>query len=74
MKYTKGYLIIDENGKYVIGYVKENNTFKYIAYNKNEKCALRPFKTKHNVEQYIEQLNKIANNLGEYHKFSYIGI
>lgn len=71
MKYTKGYLIIDENEKYVVGYVKENNSFKYIAYNKNEKCALRPFKTEQEVTRYIEQLYKIADSLEEHHQFLY---
>ena len=40
MRHTKGYLIIDENGKYVVGYVKEHNALRYITYGKNEKCAL----------------------------------
>jgi hypothetical protein len=71
MKHTKGYLIIDENGKYVVGYVKENNTLKYIAYDKSEKCALRPFKTEQDVLRYIEKLNQIVSNLKEYHTFSY---
>lgn len=71
MKHTKGYLIIDENGKYVVGYVKENDGFRYIAYNKNEKCALRLFRTEQKVIEYIKQLDKIACNLEEYHKFSY---
>ena len=71
MKHTKGYLIIDENGKYVVGYVKENIALRYIAYNKSEKCALRPFKTKQEVVRYIEQLYKIANSLGEHRQFTY---
>ena len=71
MKHTKGYLVIDESGKYVVGYVKENNSLKYIAYDKSDKCALRLFKTKQEVIQYIEQLNKITVNLDKSHKFSY---
>ena len=71
MKHTKGYLIIDENGKYVVGYVKENLILKYIAYDKNEKCALRPFKTEKEAIRYIEQLYKIADSLEEHHQFSY---
>ena len=71
MEHTKGYLIIDENGKYVVGYVKENDGLRYIAYSKNEKCALRPFKTKQKAIEYIQQLNKITCNLEEHHQFSY---
>lgn len=71
MKHTKGYLIIDENGKYVVGYVKENDGLRYIAYSKNEKCVLRPFKTKQEATRYIEQLYKITNGLKEYHQFIY---
>lgn len=71
MEHTKGYLIIDENEKYVVGYVKENDGLRYIAYSKNEKCALRPFKTKQKVIKYIQQLNKITCNLKEHHQFSY---
>ena len=71
MKHTKGYLIIDENEKYVVGYVKENYGLRYIAYNKNEKCALRPFKTEREAMGYIEQLDKIVSNVKEHHKFSY---
>lgn len=74
MNYTNGYLIVDENGKYVVGYVKEDNKFRYIAYSKNDKCALRPLKTIENAVKYIEQLEKIANDIGEEHQFSYIEI
>lgn len=70
MKHTKGYVIIDENGKYVVGYVKEDDGLRYIAYSKNEKCALRPFKTKQKAVEYIKQLDKIACNLKKYHQFS----
>ena len=71
MKHTKGYLIIDESGKYVVGYVKENDGLRYIAYSKNEKCAIRPFKTKQEAMEYIKQLDKIVCNLKEHHQFSY---
>ena len=74
MKYTKGYAIVDENGKYVIGYVKEENTFCYIAYDTTESCAVRLFKTEKSVTDYIEQLNKIAVSVGEYHQFFYRAI
>ena len=71
MKHTRGYLIIDENEKYVVGYVKEDNSFKYIAYNKTAKCALRLLKTEQDAIRYIEQLYSIANSLEESHQFSY---
>ena len=71
MKHTRGYLIIDENGEYVVGYVKEDNSFKYIAYNKGDKCALRLLKTEQDAIRYIEQLYKIANSIKESHQFSY---
>ena len=74
MNYTNGYLIIDENKKYVVGYVKENNNFRYIAYNTNDRCALRPFKTVRSVTEYIEQLQRIADSIGEKHLFSYVEI
>lgn len=71
MKHTKGYLIVDESGKYVVGYVKENNTLRYIAYSNNEKCALRPFKTEQEVIKYIKQLDKIACSLKKHRQFYY---
>jgi hypothetical protein len=74
MKDRKGYAIIDENGKYVVGYVKEENKFCYIAYDTTESCAVRLFKTEKSVTDYIEQLNKIAVGAGECHHFSYRAI
>ena len=74
MKYTKGYAIIDENGKYVVGYVKDESKFRYIAYNINERCAVNLFKTEKSVTDYIEQLNKIAISIGECHQFSHKAI
>lgn len=71
MKHTKGYLIIDENDKYVVGYVKDDNKLRYIAYNKNEICSIKLIKTTKDATDYIKKLNKIANTEGEYHKFSY---
>lgn len=71
MKYTKGYLIVDENGKYVVGYVKEENKLHYIAYNNNERCAVKLFKTEKSVTDYIEQLNRITVSIGENHQFAY---
>jgi hypothetical protein len=70
MNCTKGYLIVDENGKYVVGYVKENDSFKYIAYDKTERCALRPIKGILTVTRFIERLYKRAEELGEHHQFS----
>lgn len=69
MNDRKGYAIIDENGKYVIGYVKEDNKFRYIAYNTTDRCAVNLFKTEKSVTDYIEQLNQIAVSIGEYHQF-----
>jgi hypothetical protein len=74
MKDRKGYVIIDENGKYVVGYVKENNGLHYVAYNTKERCAVKLFKTEKSVTDYIEQLNKITVSIGEHHQFSYRAI
>ena len=74
MTNTKGYAIIDENGKYVIGYVNEGNNFRYIAYSTTEKCAIKLLKTKQEVAHYIQQLNKIALSIGEHHQFSHKAI
>lgn len=71
MKYTKGYLIVDENGKYVIGYVKEEDKLHYIAYDSKDRCAVKLFKTEKSVTDYIGQLNRIAISVGEYHQFTY---
>lgn len=71
MKNIKGYLIVDENKKYVIGYIKENNKLHYIAYDTKERGAVELFKTEKSVTDYIEQLNRIAISIGECHQFIY---
>ena len=70
MKQTKGYFIIDENEKYVVGYIKEENGFHYVSYDKTERCAIRLFKTENDARGYIEKLNRIAVSIGECHTFS----
>lgn len=74
MNERKGYAIIDENGKYVIGYVNEGDKLRYVAYSTTERCAVNLFKTEKSVTDYIEQLNKIAVSIGESHQFSHKAI
>lgn len=40
MQVLKGYIIIDELNKVVIGYVKDDEKVKYIAYDKTESCSI----------------------------------
>lgn len=71
MQNTKGYLIIDENGRYVVGYVANGNEVRYIAYEKNESCAIRPFLSQESVAAYIKLLQEQSTKIGDNHIFNY---
>ena len=44
--------IIDECGKYVVGYVFDNNCISYIAYDKQDSFSIKIIKNYAKVEQY----------------------
>ena len=71
MQNKEKYFIIDENAKYVVGYVMDGNDVKYIAYDTNESFAIRPFNSKTTVEAYIKHLSRISYNIGDNHIFKY---
>lgn len=69
---TKGYFIVDENKRYVVGYVKCDEGTRYVSYDKNDSCCVRPFKTEQEALDYILTLNQISKTLQDGHYFNYI--
>jgi hypothetical protein len=68
---TENYLIIDESGLYVIGYVIDNKDVKYIAYSNRDSCSIEllnyevALKRKELLEKSQQKLieqNKITSN------------
>lgn len=71
MKSVKGFMIVDENGKYVVGYVKDYGVLKYIAHNKSDSCAIRLILDRETVMKNIQKLNEISCKIGDNHIFTY---
>jgi hypothetical protein len=68
---TENYLIIDESGLYVVGYVVDNTDVKYIAYSNRDSCSIglldyvTALKRKELLEKSQQKLirqNKINSN------------
>ena len=68
---TENYLIIDEFGLYVIGYVVSDTDIKYIAYSNRDSCSIElldyitALKRKELLEKLQQKLikqNKINSN------------
>lgn len=68
---VRGFIIVDEADKYVIGYIKDNDKLRYIAYDKNDSCAIRIIPNKESVLKTIDKLNKISAVLKDNHIFRY---
>lgn len=69
MQNKEKYFIIDEDGRYVVGYVVDGESTKYIAYHKTESFAVRPFNNKAMAEEYMRHLCAISNKVGDNHIF-----
>ena len=69
MQNKEKYFILDESGRYVVGYVVDGESTKYIAYHHTESCAVRPFNNKEVAETYIKRLYEISNKVGDSHMF-----
>ena len=72
--YVRGYIIIDEAEKYVVGYIQDNGELKYIAYDKNDSCAIKVIPNKETVLKIIDKLNKTSATTGDNHIFKYIEV
>ena len=68
---VRGFVVVDEADKYVVGYVKDNSETRYIAYDKNDSCAIRVIPDKESVLKTIDKLNKISAVLKDNHIFRY---
>ena len=69
MQNKEKYFIVDECGRYVVGYVTDDNDTRYIAYNKSESFAVRPFINRDTAQEYIKHLRKISQELKDNHIF-----
>lgn len=67
----RGFIIVDEADKYVVGYVKDNDELKYIAYDKNDSCAIMVIPDSESVLRTIDKLNKISVTMKDNHIFRY---
>ena len=69
MQNKEKYFIVDECGRYVVGYVTDNNDTRYIAYDKSESFAVRPFINRDMAQEYIQHLRRISQELKDNHIF-----
>ena len=74
MQVLKGYLIVDELNKIVIGYVENGRAIKYIAYENTESFAISVIQSKEILTRKLTALNNMSEKIGDGHTFSYIEI
>jgi hypothetical protein len=67
----RGFVITDEAERYVVGYVKDNNELRYIAYDKKDSCAIKVISNKETVLKIIDNLTKTSMLMGDNHIFKY---
>ena len=71
---SKGYIIIDECGKNVVGYVECGGVIKYISHSNNESCSIGVIQDKKELEKKLSNLQKISDKIKDGHTFSYKNI
>lgn len=71
---TPRYIIVDEDDKVVVGYVKDGNTVKYIAYAKTESCSVNIIADKQRVIDRVKDLQKFSDKMKDGHTFKYTEI
>jgi hypothetical protein len=74
MQVLKGYLIVDELNKIVIGYIENGRKIKYISYENTESFAINVIPNKENLIRKLTALNNMSKKMGDGHTFSYIEI
>jgi hypothetical protein len=71
---TPRYIIVDEDGRVVVGYVKDSNTVKYIAYVKTESCSVNVIKDKQTAIDRVKGLQNFSDKMKDGHIFKYTEI
>jgi hypothetical protein len=71
---VRGFIIVDEADKYVVGYAKDNDKLRYIAHDKNDNCAIRVIPNRESALKTIDKLNKISVEEKDNHIFRYIEV
>lgn len=79
LRYSNRCIIIDECGLYVVGYVENGQTVKYIAYSNKDICSINiiDYDTALSKVKKLKQLQKklINNNqISELHEFYIISV
>ena len=68
---NRGYIIVDECGRNVVGYVGYNGTIKYIAHNNTDSCSINVITNKAELECKLNTLRELSEAMRDGHTFSY---
>lgn len=76
---TENYLIIDECGNYVVGYVMDRQEVRYIAYSNKDSCSvgLLNYNSALNQKEFLENLQKKLlkqNKIDNVHNFYIVNV
>ena len=74
MQLVKGYVIVDELNKIVIGYVENDRKIKYISCENTESFAVKVIPDKESLTRRLTALNNMSKKIGDGHIFSYVEI
>ena len=74
MRTTNGYIILDECGRTVVGYVEDNGEMRYMAYDNRQSYSINIIHNQEMAIQKLNMLNKLTEKIGDNHTFQCVSI